>query len=111
MHLLALVVGLDDLAAVAFLGRLGGDLDLAFADREADRAVTLIGHKGHAADGRAHLVEIEDRPFVVVLRHDHLVVREVAGELSRDQQAAFGLEEDVVRVLAKRDLALAAGQA
>ena len=45
---------------------------------------------------------------VVVLRHHHLVVREVAAKLARDEQAALGLEIDVVRVLAKRDVALAA---
>src|SRR5207253_158534 len=105
---LARVLCLDDLAAVAFLSRLCNDLDLSFANYEANGAVTLVGYERHTADGRAHLVKIENGGVLVVLWHDHLVIREIARELTCDQKPAFRLEENVVRILAERNLALAA---
>ena len=61
---------------------MGGHLDLAFADGHADRTVALIGHQRHAADGGTHVVEIEDDLVIVVLRHDHFVIRKIAGKLA-----------------------------
>ena len=103
LHFFALVVGRDDLVAFTFFTGLGGEFDLTFADREADRAVAFVGHERDAADSPLHFVKVENGGFIVVLRHDHLVIREVAGEFSGDQQAAFELEIDVVLILAERD--------
>ena len=108
LDLVACVFGLDDLAALALFAGLGGDLDLAFADGQADRAVAFVGDERHAADGGPHLVEVKDGSIVVVLWHDHLVIGKLPAELAGDEQAALGLEIDVVRVLAKCDLAVTA---
>ena len=92
-HLLAFVVGLNDLVAFAVLAGLGGDLDLAVADRETDasgcgrRRSATCGERALRISSRSKVADM-----VVVLRHHHLVVRKCAGQLTRDQQPSFGLE-------------------
>src|SRR5262249_23029674 len=105
--LVAFVVGRDAFGSFAFFARLGGDLDFAFAEGEADRAISFVGHQAYAADGGADIVEIEDGAVLALFGHNHFVIRKLARELSRDQEAAFAFEEDVILVFAERNLVVA----
>ncbi len=76
---------LSSLSPVSTRGRE----DLHFAGRELhpNRARPLIGELRHALDGALDLVLRKLGDVRVVLRQHALVIREIAGQLARDQQA------------------------
>ena len=98
--------GLDLADEVADLG-IGADGDPGLAvgrDLELDDVRRLVGDQGRRPDGAQELLAIEDGPRGVALRHDLLVVRELAVDEPADQVDPVEVEEDLVPAAGEHDL-------
>ena len=102
----ALDRGLDLADVVADLG-VGADRDPGLAvgrDLELDDVGRLVGDQRRRPDGAQELLAIEDGPRRVALRHDLLVVRELAVDQPADEVDAVEVEQDLVAAAGEDDL-------
>ncbi len=74
------------------------------ADLELDDVGRLVGDQRGRTDGTQELLAIEDGPRRVALRHDLLVVRELAVDEPADEVDPIEVEEDLVALAGEHDL-------
>src|SRR5712692_3442683 len=105
----ALVFLLDRFLGLAVFGAGGGKLEALLGERELYRVRALVGELRDAPQRIVQLAAFQNDGFVVLPRQHSLVVGELPGEHARNQQPRPHLEEEVVIVAGKIDLAVIAG--
>src|SRR6266849_1769751 len=105
----ALVFLLDRFLGLAVFGAGGGKLEALLGERELYRVRTLVGELRDAPQGIVQLAAFQNDGLIVLPRQHGLVVGKLTGEHARNQQPRPHLEEEVVVVAGKLDLAVVAG--